>query len=285
MNTKSVQHRPMVRALFKNGRVLLGSIILLCVVVSAIGAPFLTPHDPNRQDIQNRLAQPSLRHLLGTDQYGRDILSRIIYGARISLLVGILSVLIGILVGVPLGLLAGYFGKWPDLVICKIIDILMSFPMLLLAMAIVAILGTSLVNTILAIGIASVPRFARLTRGEVLALKNREFIEAVRAIGANPFRIILYHLMPNIISPIIIMGTLYTATAIITEANLSFLGLGTQPPTATWGGMISDGRPFLRSSPWVSTIPGIAIALSVLSFNIFGDGLRDALDPKLKGEQ
>jgi peptide/nickel transport system permease protein len=161
----------------------------------------------------------------------------------------------------------------------------MSFPMLLLAMAIIAILGTSLVNAILAVGIASIPRFARLTRGEVLAIKNRDFIEAVRAIGANPFRVILYHLVPNIISPIIIMGTLYIATAIITEANLSFLGLGVQPPTATWGGMISDGRPFLRSSPWVSAVPGIAIALSVLSFNVFGDGLRDALDPKLKGEQ
>ena len=274
-----------MRVFVKNRRALLGSIVLACIVFTAIGAPLLAPHDPNRQNVPNRLAQPSFQHLLGTDQYGRDILSRIIYGARISLIVGILSVLIGILVGVPFGLLAGYFGKWQDLVICKIIDILMSFPMLLLAMAIVAILGTSLVNTILAIGIASVPRFARLTRGEVLALKNREFIEAVRAIGANPFRIILYHLVPNIISPIIIMGTLYTATAIITEANLSFLGLGAQPPTATWGGMISDGRPFLRSSPLVSTVPGIAIALSVLSFNMFGDGLRDTLDPKLKGER
>lgn len=275
----------MAGVLVKNRRVLLASIVLLGVVLSALAASILAPYDPNRQDVPHRLAQPSLQHPLGTDQYGRDILSRIIYGARISLLVGILSVLVGILAGVPLGLLAGYFGKWPDLVICKLVDILMSFPMLLLAMAIVAILGTSLVNTILAIGIASVPRFARLTRGEVLALKNREFIEAVRAIGANPLRIIVYHLVPNIISPIIIMATLYMATAIITEANLSFLGLGTQPPTATWGGMISEGRAYLRSAPWVSTIPGIAIALSVLAFNIFGDGLRDALDPKLKGER
>lgn len=273
-----------VRLFVKNRRTLLGSIFLACVVLAAIGAPLLAPHDPDWQNVPNRLAQPSFQHLLGTDQYGRDILSRIIYGARISLLVGILSVLVGILIGVPLGLVAGYLGKWLDLLICKIIDILMSFPMLLLAMAIVAILGTSLVNTILAIGITSIPRFARLARGEVLALKDREFIEAVRAIGASPFRIIVYHLVPNIISPVIIMGTLYIATAIITEANLSFLGLGAQPPTATWGGMISDGRPFLRSAPWVSTIPGIAIALSVLAFNMFGDGLRDTLDPKLKRE-
>ncbi len=272
------------RAFGRNRRALFGAIVLVCIVLSALCAPLLAPYDPNRQDVPNRLAQPSLQHPLGSDQYGRDTLSRIIYGARISLLVGILSVSIGIFIGVPLGLIGGYFGKGLDLVICKIIDILMSFPMLLLAMAIIAILGTSLVNAILAIGISSVPRFARLTRGEVLALKNREFIEAVRAMGANPFRIIFYHLLPNILSPIIIMGTLYIATAIITEANLSFLGLGAEPPTPTWGGMINDGRPFLRSSPWLCTFPGLVIALSVLACNMFGDGLRDALDPRLKGE-
>jgi peptide/nickel transport system permease protein len=273
------------KAFVKNKAGLFGAVVVALIVIFGIFAPLLAPYDPTAQDIPNRLAKPSIDHPLGTDQYGRDILSRLIYGARISLVVGILSVLIGILIGVILGLVAGYSGGFIDLLICKIIDVLMSFPMLLLAMAIVAILGTSLVNSILAVGISSIPRFARLTRGQVLVLKNTEFIDAVRALGSNPVRIVFLHLLPNIVSPIIIMGTLYIATAIIMESNLSFLGLGVQPPTATWGGMISDGRAFLRSSPWVSTIPGIAIALSVLAFNMLGDGLRDALDPKLKDEQ
>lgn len=273
------------KAFVRNKAGLFGAFVVALIVIFAIFAPLLAPYDPTTQNIPNRLAKPGMDHPLGTDQYGRDILSRLIYGARISLVVGIISVLIGIFIGVILGLVAGYSGGFIDLLICKVIDVLMSFPMLLLAMAIVAILGTSLVNSILAVGISSIPRFARLTRGQVLALKNTEFIEAERALGANPIRIVFLHLLPNIVSPIIIMGTLYIATAIIMESNLSFLGLGVQPPTATWGGMISDGRAFLRSSPWVSTFPGIAIALSVLAFNMLGDGLRDALDPKLKDEQ
>ncbi|MBI4528532.1 MAG: ABC transporter permease [Deltaproteobacteria bacterium] len=273
------------KAFFKNKAGLFGAVIVAFIVIFAVFAPWLAPHDPTRQDVPNRLAQPSIDHPLGTDQYGRDVFSRLIYGARISLVVGILAVLIGLVIGVFLGLVAGYSGGLVDLLICKIIDILMSFPMLLLAMAIVAILGTSLVNSILAVGISSIPRFARLARGQVLALKNTEFIEAGRALGLSPGRIVFFHLFPNILSSIVIMGTLYIATAIIMESNLSFLGLGAQAPTATWGGMISDGRAFLRSSPWVSTFPGIAIALSVLAFNMLGDGLRDALDPKLKMER
>jgi peptide/nickel transport system permease protein len=273
------------RSFARNRAALLGAVVLCFVMISAVFASWLAPYDPDKQDIPNRLSGPSLRHPLGTDQYGRDILSRIVYGARISLVVGIISVSIGILIGVLFGVVAGYWGKAIDLLICKVIDVLMSFPMLLLAMMIIAILGTSLVNSILAVGIASIPRFARLTRGQVLAMKTREFIEAAKAVGANSSRIIVRHLLPNIISPIIIMGTLYVATAIIMESTLSFLGLGVQPPTATWGVMISDGRPYLRSSPWVSTFPGMAIALTVLALNMFGDGLRDALDPRLKGEQ
>ncbi len=272
-------------AFVKNKAALLGAVIVALIVIFAISAPLLAPYDPTTQDIPNRLAKPGFDHPLGTDQYGRDIMSRLIYGARISLMVGILSVVVGILIGVILGLVAGYSGGFMDLIICKIIDVLMSFPMLLLAMGIVAMLGTSLLNSILAVGISSIPRFARLTRGQVLALKNSEFVDAVRALGSSPVRIVCLHLLPNIVSPIIVMGTLYIATAIIMESNLSFLGLGVQPPTATWGGMISDGRAFLRSSPWVSTFPGIAIALSVLAFNMLGDGLRDALDPKLKDER
>lgn len=282
---KNIKKSTAYKSFAKNKTALFGAIVLSLVVIFAISAPFIAPYHPDKQDVPNRLSKPSMQHPLGMDQYGRDILSRIIYGARISLIVGIVSVLIGIIIGVLLGLIAGYWGRIIDLIICKVIDILMSFPMLLLAMAIVAILGSSLTNCILAVGIASIPRFGRLTRGQILSLKNREYVEAAKALGAKPFRIIFYHLLPNIISPIIIMGTLYIATAIIMESNLSFLGLGVQPPTATWGAMISDGRPFLRSSPWVSIFPGMAIALSVLAFNMFGDGLRDALDPRLKGEQ
>jgi peptide/nickel transport system permease protein len=183
--------------------------------------------------------------------------------------------------GAVLGLAAGYCGGVVDVIVCKIIDVLMSFPMLLLAMAIVAILGTSVTNSILAVGISSVPRFARLARGQVLTLKNSEYIVAVRALGSKPLRIVVFHLLPNIVSPLVIMGAVYLATAIIMEANLSFLGLGVQPPTATWGAMVSDGREFLRSAPWVCAFPGSAIAITVLAFNILGDSLRDVLDRRL----
>jgi peptide/nickel transport system permease protein len=269
------------RVFLANKASLFGAVVIAWIVIVGIGAPWVAPYDPNVQDIPHRLAGPTLAHPLGTDQYGRDIFSRVIYGARISLFIGVLSVLVGMSCGTVLGLVAGYWRGVVDLIICKIVDVLMSFPMLLLAMAVVAILGTSMTNSILAVGIASVPRFARLARGQALALKNSEYIVAVRALGSNPLRILVFHLLPNILSPIVIMGTLYLATAIIMEANLSFLGLGVQPPTATWGAMVSDGREFLRSAPWVCAFPGTAIAITVLAFNMLGDALRDALDRRL----
>lgn len=269
------------RAVVANKATLFGLIVVVLILLAGVAAPWLAPYDPNGQDIPHRLIGPNLTHPLGTDQYGRDVLSRVIYGARISLVVGVLSVLVGVGCGTIVGLTAGYSGGVVDLIVCKVMDVLMSFPMLLLAMAVVAILGASVMNSIIAVGISSIPRFARLTRGQALALKHSDYIIAVRALGSNSFRIVFLHLLPNIVSTVTVMGTLYLATAIIMEANLSFLGLGIQPPTPTWGAMISEGREFLRSAPWVCTFPGLAIALTVLAFNLLGDGLRDAFDPKL----
>jgi len=282
MQIQSLKKKVYYKAFVSNKTALFGVIIMMLIILCAVFATVIAPHDPTEQDVINKLAKPSFSHPLGLDQYGRDILSRIIYGSRISLLVGISSVLIGILFGVSLGIIAGYWGGFIDLIICKLIDILMSFPMLLLAIAIVSILGTSLFNAVLAVGIASIPRFARLARGQVLYVKNFEYVEAARAMGANSFRIIIFHLLANIISPVMVMGTVYIATAIIMESTLSFLGLGVQPPMPSWGTMISESRSFLRTAPWFSLYPGIAIALCVLSINMIGDGLRDALDPKLR---
>jgi peptide/nickel transport system permease protein len=266
----------------KNKRAMVGLWMVLVFIVVAIFAPLIAPYDPIEQNMQIMLEKPSLKHPFGTDEFGRDLLSRIIYGAQISLAIGTVGVLIAVIFGVALGTIAGYFGGWIDNIIMRIMDIFMAFPSFLLALAIVSVLGPGMVNVMIAIGIFSIPNFSRIARSSVISIKNKEFIEATRAMGGTDTRIIIKHLIPNSISPIIVLSTMRIATAIITAAGLSFLGMGAQPPTPEWGAMLSTGREYLRVAPHVSTIPGLAIMFLVLGFNMLGDGLRDALDPKMK---
>ncbi|HSB68931.1 MAG TPA: ABC transporter permease subunit [Candidatus Methylomirabilis sp.] len=255
-------------------------VILLCLL--AMAAPYVAPYDPIHQDLANSLAGPSMLHLAGTDIHGRDIFSRIVYGTRISLRIGFLGMLLGCVVGVILGLVSGYYGGWADTVIMRLMDVQLAFPGLLVAICIIAIIGPGLENVIVAVGIFSVPLFARVTRGQILSLKEQEFIVAARMMGAQDGRIMLNHLLPNAVAPLLVLCTLRIATAILTAASLSFLGLGAQPPTPEWGAMLSDGRAYLAIAPHVATIPGLAILVTVLAFNLLGDGLRDALDPRLR---
>jgi len=259
------------------GAMLVGLFLLLAIL-----APLIAPADPNFQDLPSRAKFVSPQHLLGTDLLGRDMLSRILYGARVSMTLGIAAVVVGIVLGLPFGLLAGYLGGYVDLVVMRIVDILLAFPLYLLAIVVIAILGPSLPNMILAVGISSAPRFARLARGDVLTAKHFEFVFAARALGAPGVRIVLGHILPNIAGPLIVLATLRIGTAILVEASLSFVGLGPQPPTPAWGLMISDGLKAMRNAPWVAGFPGLAIVLVVLGFNLLGDGLRDALDPRLR---
>ncbi len=266
----------------KNKRALIGFWMVVIFLIIAIFAPLIAPYDPLEQNMQIKLESPILAHPFGTDEFGRDILSRIIYGAQISLMIGVISVLFAVIFGVALGTVAGYFGGLLDSIIMRIMDVLLAFPSFLLAMAIVSVLGPGMINVMIAIGVFSIPTFSRIARSEVLSIKNKEYIEAAQAIGANDRLIIFKHLIPNSISPIIVLSTLRIATSIITAAGLSFLGMGAQPPTPEWGAMLSEGREYLRAAPHVSTIPGLAIMFMVLGFNMLGDGLRDALDPKMK---
>ena len=227
------------------------------------------------------MTSPGSEFLFGTDDKGRDILSRVLYGSQLSLLVGVVAVTIGACIGVPVGLVAGYYGGWWDTVLMRIIDVLLAFPGMLLALAIVSALGPSLFNVMLAVGIFSIPTFARLVRGSTLAVKKLEYVDAIRALGAGDGRILFIHILPNVLSPIIVQGTLRLATAILTAAGLSFLGMGAQPPSAEWGAMLSSGRDFIFSAPYVAIFPGLAIAFLVIGFNLFGDGLRDALDQRM----
>nr|WP_235615603.1 nickel transporter permease [Brevibacillus reuszeri] len=266
----------------KNKRALYGFwMVILCLLVAVL-AKWIAPYDPIEQNMEIMLEGPSWSHPFGTDEFGRDILSRIIHGTQISLMTGFVGVLIAVVIGVALGTISGYFGGLADSLIMRIMDIFMAFPSFLLALAIVSVLGPGMVNVMIAIGIFSVPTFARLSRSSVIAIKDKEYIEAVKAMGGSHFHIIVKHVIPNSIAPIIVLSTMRIATAIITAAGLSFLGMGAQPPTPEWGAMLSTGREYLRVAPHVSTMPGLAIMFLVLGFNMLGDGLRDALDPKMK---
>lgn len=259
-----------------------GGLFLLLMVLLAVAAPKVAPYDPTQTNVLEALQPPDLRHWLGTDVLGRDLLSRIIFGARYSLQVGLISVGIGVVVGSVLGLLAGYLGGTVDYLVMRFIDLLLAFPGILLALAIVTILGPSLTNVMVAVGISSIPRYSRVVRGSVLSAKENAYVEAARAAGCLTPRIMVRHILPNVFAPVLVLATMGVAGAILWAAGLSFLGLGVQPPTPEWGAILSDGRNYLRIAPWIATFPGLAIMFTVLAINMFGDGLRDALDPRLK---
>ncbi|MFM1654775.1 nickel transporter permease [Brevibacillus sp. B_LB10_24] len=266
----------------KNKRAMIGLWMVALFVIVAIFAPWIAPYDPIQQNMDQMLDKPSWSHPFGADEFGRDIFSRVIYGAQISLMVGLVGVFISLIIGVTLGTIAGYFGGLFDSLIMRVMDVFLAFPSFLLALAIVSVLGPGMMNVVIAIGLFSVPTFARIARGSVLSIRNKEYIEATRAMGGSNTRIIMKHIIPNSVAPIIVLSTLRIASAILTAAGLSFLGMGAQPPTPEWGAMLSAGREYLRMAPHVSTIPGLAIMFMVLAFNMLGDGLRDALDPKMK---
>lgn len=257
-----------------------GAVITLTVIIAAVLGPVIAPYDPNAMSFTDAFAPPSLEHPFGADDFGRDTFSRVLYGARVSLIVGIVAVSIAATVGSALGMIAGYGSRVLDEVIMRIMDVIFAFPTILLALAIMAILGRGGVNAMIAIGIVYIPIFARITRSSVLSIKNEEFIQAAQALGAGDGRILTRHILPNILAPIIVEIALSLSFAILAEASLSFFGLGTQPPDPSWGRMLSEGRGFFRQSAWMGIFPGLAITFTVMGFNFLGDGLRDALDPQ-----
>lgn len=273
------------RVFRKNKLAIVGAGILVFFILLALFAGILAPEGVDNQKVgqpDELLRSPSGAYWLGTDEFGRDILSRVMYGARLSLWVGFSSVIGSVIVGVTLGILAGYYGRWLDILISRIFDIMLAFPSILLAIAIVAMLGPSLQNALIAIALVNVPIFGRLVRSTVLSLKEEEYVEAARSIGMRDSRILFHHILPNSLAPIIVQGTLSIATAILDAAALGFLGLGAQPPDPEWGRMLADSRNLIQEAPWTVIFPGICIMLTVLGFNLVGDGLRDALDPKMK---
>jgi peptide/nickel transport system permease protein len=280
--------RRVLRELVKNKAALLGLAILVLVTASAVLAPLISPADPVLQEVSFRLKPPTLEgddgrtHLLGTDHLGRDILSRLIYGARISLVIGISAVALAGTLGTLIGLVAGYRGGRIDDLCMRFTDTMLAMPFILLALAVIAVLGSSLRNIILVLGVTSWVSYARVVRAEVLTLRTREFVLAAQALGGHGGRIVFRHLLPNVLTPVIVIATLEVARMIILESALSFLGLGVQPPTPTWGGMLADGRAYLSTAWWLATFPGLCIMLSVLGINLLGDWLRDVLDPRLR---
>jgi peptide/nickel transport system permease protein len=261
-----------------------GAVLLALIVLMAAFARWLAPYDPAEQDIIARLQPPDAQYLLGTDAFGRDVLSRIIWGSQISLIVAFASILVAMVIGGAIGLVSGYVGGRTDLLIMQVMDVLLSFPSLIMGIIVVAMLGPSIGNLVFAIALTAIAPFARIARAPTLALKERAFVEAGRALGFSHLRIIFVHILPNIVSEVMVMGTLWMATAVRVEASLSFIGLGVKPPTPTWGGMIRDGFENILDAPWLSVYPGLAILALVFALNMLGDGLRDATDPKLRGE-
>lgn len=271
-------------AAFRNSKALVGTALVLAILLVAVIAPMLIPADwATKMDMRARLSPPSWAHPLGTDQLGRDLMYRVLLGARTSIYIATAAVLMSIVIGLPLGLISGYMGKTTDNVLMRLVDTLLAFPALLLALTISAVLGPNLQNTIIAIGIAFTPFLARIIRGEALRVAQMPYVEAARTAGNSDLRLIVRHLLPNIMPAVIVQSTISLAFAILAEAGLSFLGLGTQPPDASWGLMIQASRDYLDRAPWTALVPGAAVALTVLGLNIFGDALRDALDPRSKG--
>ncbi|HSW58994.1 MAG TPA: ABC transporter permease [Dehalococcoidales bacterium] len=280
---KISEFRRSMRVMFGRKVVLLGVILIFAFIFIAACAPFISPLDPYEQNLENSLKAPSLANLLGTDAFGRDTLSRLFYGARISLLVGIVAVSMASVIGILLGLVASYYGGWLDNIIMRIIDTLMALPPIVLVLAIAAALGGGIINIMISIGVGMIPSYCRLTYGQVQSLKENDYILAERVVGSSGTRIMFNHLLPNAFPPLIVLITLNMGSAILMEATLSFIGIGILPPTAAWGSMINDGQRFLLTNPVLSFAPGVAILLVVLAFNLVGDGLRDALDPRLRG--
>ncbi|RLL47903.1 ABC transporter permease [Oceanobacillus piezotolerans] len=282
LNPKAKYRRVLFYKFMRNKTALIGGILIILFIFITIFGSIIAPYDPYTQDIINKLQGPSSDHWFGTDNFGRDIFSRVIHGTSITLFIGFSSVILGATVGVLLGIISGYYGGRIDSIIMRLMDVLLAFPGILLALAIVTILGGSTMNVVYAVAISSIPVFARVVRGSTLSVKKLEYIDAMKALGASDIRIIFKHIFPNITSPLIVQATLYIATAILSASGLSFLGLGAQPPDPEWGAMLSDGRSYLYNAPHVALFPGLAIVVVVLAFNMLGDGLRDAFDPKTK---
>lgn len=278
------RYSALVRAFNTNRTSWIGLLLFVAVVLAALFAPLLSAIDPLEQDLVSRLMPPGPDHWLGTDSYGRDIGSRLLYGARISLVIGIASTAIAMLIGSAIGMIAGWYGGRVDALLMQAMDVLLAFPNLILGLMIVAMLGPSVTNIIIAIALTSIPPFARIARAPTLAIRQRDYIDACRSLGFSDLRIVTIHILPNIFSEILVMGSLWLANAIRTEASLAFIGLGVKPPTPTWGGMIREGFENLLDSPWLAIMPSLAILIVVFALNLLGDGLRDAIDPKLKDE-
>jgi len=271
-----------LRRLTRHRGALLGLVILAALALMALAAPWLSPRDPIKTSPREALQAPGSQFLLGSDQFGRDVASRALHGARISLTVGLIAVAIAVALGTPVGLLSGYYGGRVDGFVMRVVDVLLAFPGILLALAIVSVLSPGLNNVMIAVGLAAVPNYARLVRASVLTAREQLYVEAARALGSRDLGIVARYILPNVVAPLIVTATLGLGTAILSAAALSFLGLGSQPPQPEWGRMLSEGRDYLREAWWISTVPGVGIMLTVLAMNLVGDGLRDVLDPRLK---
>ncbi|WNZ27602.1 ABC transporter permease [Leptolyngbya sp. NK1-12] len=272
--------RQFLRVLFRSPGAKLGALILLVLILVAIFAPLIAPFDPAQMGVGKNLQPPNAQHWFGTDEFGRDLFSRVVYGSRLTLMIGIIAVGISMTAGVVIGLVAGYAGGWLETVLMRAMDVLFSFTETLIALAAVAVLGPSLKNAMIAVGISSIPFYARVTYGAVLVEKNKEYFKAAQSLGAKHFRLIFRHILPNVLSPIIVVATVGVSVAVLSASALSFLGLGAQPPSPEWGAILAAGRDYFKRAPWVTTFPGLAIAITVLGFNLLGDGLREAFDPQ-----